>query len=343
VGRTIVGGLALAVLACMSCAAAVAESADSSPGWDACLKTPTRACVLDEALWQVLSFLGPDRSPPPEPAALPALRAAPLETIAEAYANADADADAGNIQAALRVAGLIPSDHPALVSALRVIAGAQAKRGLENEAKQTFATVHLLVDSLEHPLGRAEAVQAIAKAEAEAGMATEADRDFRKALALAASFEISAGSPCIIVPSPENRLESLLKLLAEQQARAGDVSTSLTVARFIKYNANIQTETLVAIAASDRRDPVAERTPKRSWPRPEGGIGGRGRFANAAGALAELSERPASGGQRRPLCGTARQGRQGAGPSGADRRRDAHSGDGPAIRADHQGQFPSDC
>jgi tetratricopeptide (TPR) repeat protein len=242
-GRTIIGGVAFAVLACLSCAAAVAESADSSPGWDACLKTATRACVLDEALYQVLSFLGADRSPPPEPAALPALRAAPLETIAEAYANA------GNIDAALRVAGLIPSDHPALVSTLRVIAGAEAKLGLENEAKQTFVTVDLLADSLEDPLGHAEALQAIAKAEAEAGMATEADRDFLKALALAAAFEISAGSPCIVFPSAESRLESLLRLLAEQQARAGDVSSSLNVARAIKYNANTRTEALVAIAA----------------------------------------------------------------------------------------------
>jgi tetratricopeptide (TPR) repeat protein len=243
-GRTIVGGAAFAVLACLSSAAAVAESADGSPGWDACLKTPIRACVLDEALSVVQSFQpAPDRPPPLEPAAMRALRAAPLERIAEAHANA------GNIEAALRVAGLIPSDHPALVSALRVIAGAEAKLGLENEAKQTFVTVHLLADSLEDPLGHAEALQAIAKAEAEAGMATEADSDFRKALALAAGFEISAGSQCIVFPFPENRLESLLKLLAKQQARAGDVSSSLTAARSIKYNPNIRTEALVAIAA----------------------------------------------------------------------------------------------
>jgi tetratricopeptide (TPR) repeat protein len=242
-GRTFVGGVAFAVLACLSSAAAVAESADSGPGWDACLKTPTRACVLDEALSVVQSFQpAPDRPPPLEPAAVRAFRAAPLETIAEAHANA------GNIQAALRVAGLIPSDHPALVSALRVIGGAEAKLGLENEAKLTFVTVDLLADSLADPLGHAEALQTIAKAEAEAGMATEADSYFRKALALAAGFEISADSQCIVVPSPENRLESLLKSLAEQRARAGDVSSSLKAARSIKYNANIRTEALVAIA-----------------------------------------------------------------------------------------------
>src|SRR3981081_3050634 len=118
IGRNIVGGVAFAVLACLSSSAAVAESADGSPRWDGCLKTPTRTCVLDEALSLVLSFQpAPDRSPPPEPAAVRASRAAPLERIVEAHSNAR------NIEAALRVAGLIPSDHPALVSALRVIAG----------------------------------------------------------------------------------------------------------------------------------------------------------------------------------------------------------------------------
>ena len=278
-GRTIVGGVAFAVLACLSCAPAVAESADGSPGWEACLKAPTRACVLDEALFAVQSFIAPDRQPPLEPAEVRAHRAAPLATIAEAYANA------GNVQAALRVAGSIPSDHPALVSALRVIAGAEAKLGLENQAKQTFVTVHLLADSLADPLGHAEALQAIATAEAEAGLATEADSDFRKALAQAAGFDIpaaAAGSPCIIFASPEDRLESLLKSLAEQRARAGDVSGSLTAARFIKYKPNLRTEALVAIAtiqsqnghpseagpilkeASEAAD--ATQTPLQHWP-----------------------------------------------------------------------------
>ena len=127
--------------------------------------------------------------------------------------------------------------------------GAQAKLGLEKEAKQTFATVHLLADSLEDPLGHTEAPQAIAKAQAEAGMAAEADGDFRKALALAEGFEIPAGAQCIVVPSPEIKLEALLRSLAEQQSRAGDVSSSLTAARSIKYNPSIRTEALAAIAA----------------------------------------------------------------------------------------------
>lgn len=247
-GRTIVGGVAFAVLASLSSAAAAAESsvagsADNSPGWEACLTTPTRACVLDEALSQVLSFVGPDRPPPLDPAALRALRATPLGSIAEAHANA------GDIEAALRVAGLIPADHPALVTALRVIAGAQAKLGRENDAKQTFGTAHLLADSLADPLAHAEALQAIAKAEAEADLATEADRDYRGALTLAASYEIPAGASCIVFPSPEGKLESLLKSLTEQQASAGDVSGALATARFIKYSPSLRTEALVTIAA----------------------------------------------------------------------------------------------
>jgi tetratricopeptide (TPR) repeat protein len=246
-GRASIGGMVFAILAVVSCTAAAQDPATQDPGtkaaWETCLKTPTRGCVLDQALTLVLSYQATNQ-PPEEPATLGKMVAAQLKGIAEAHAGA------GDIEAALRVAALIPKDHRSQASALRVIAGAQAKLGLTDDARDTFVRVRMLADSLSDPLDRAEALQSIAKAEAEAGMTTEADSSATQALALAETLEMPAPPPCVASASPELRLDLLLKRLAEQKAKAGQISGSLRAARSIKYAPEIRAEALVAIAAA---------------------------------------------------------------------------------------------
>jgi hypothetical protein len=61
---------------------------------------------------------------------------------------AQAQAAAGNVQAALRIAQLIPSDQASRVIALRSIASAQARLGMASEAKETFTQARHLADTL---------------------------------------------------------------------------------------------------------------------------------------------------------------------------------------------------
>jgi len=134
----------------------------------------------------------------------------------------------------------IPPDQTARITALRSIASAQARLGLANEAREMLIQARQLADSLNDQLGRAEVLQSIAQAEAEAGLATEATSTFEGSLKVAEALELSASSPCVVVPAPEVRLDVLLKALAEQQARAGNISNSLQAARFIKYHPHLR-------------------------------------------------------------------------------------------------------
>jgi tetratricopeptide (TPR) repeat protein len=270
------------VLALMCCPMSVAQGPIADTSWEICLKVPTRACILDEALIRALSI---------EPAISGATQ---LANIAEAHATA------GNVQAALRIAHSIPSDQLSRLTALRSIAGAQANLGLAKEAKETFIQAHQLAYALTDQLLRAEALLSIAKAEAEAGMATEATSTFEESLKLAEVLEISASSECALVPAPESRLAKLLMELAEQQARAGSISNSLRAARSIKYDIPIRARALLKIA-----EPGATRAAKRERYHPEGGFGGRACVTNAAGTLAELSRCPPPRGKWRIICGTA--------------------------------------
>jgi tetratricopeptide (TPR) repeat protein len=224
--RTIKGGIAGVILALACCSNSLAQGGDAD--WDRCLQRPTRACILDEALMRAL-VVGPAAS-------------YQLDKVAEALASA------GNIETALRIAHSIPSEQRSRVTALRSIARAQANLGSANEAEQTFTEAHQLADAFEDPLSRAELLQSIAEAEADAGMAIEAAGNFEASLKIAEAVAIHESSECVVFPAPESRLAVLLKALAEQQARAGNMTSALRAARSIKYDEPIHARALQMVA-----------------------------------------------------------------------------------------------
>ena len=226
--RILVGGFALPVLALASCPVSLAQGLAGSTPWDACVASPTRACILDEALLRTLALA---------PAA-----PAQLGEIAEALASA------GNIETALRVAHSIAPDQKSRVTALRAIATAQASLGSTHEATETFIEAHRLAVSLPDRLSGGEALLAVAQAEASAGMNKEAAAIFAESLSLAQTVEIRPASVCVISHSPEDRVDGLLKALAQQQARAGNIFDALKIARSIKYNLQVRVDALRAIA-----------------------------------------------------------------------------------------------
>jgi tetratricopeptide (TPR) repeat protein len=231
--RRAFGCVLCTVLAFSDCPAGMAQEPAANPGWETCLQAPTRACILDEALVHALAI---------EPSGN---RTAQLGTIAMI---AEAQAAAGNVEAALHIAQSIPSDRTLRITPLRAIASAQARLGVAGDAKETFIQARQLADSLPTQLGRAEVLLSLAQAEAEAGLMAEATKAFAESLNLAESPEILAGSSCILSRPAENRLDTLLQRLAEQQARAGTLSNALRAARSIKYVLSAKAEALRAIA-----------------------------------------------------------------------------------------------
>ena len=131
---------------------------------------------------------------------------------------------------------------------LRSIAGAQAKLGLTSKSKETFLQAHLVAETIDDLLTRAEAQLSIAKGETEAGLTAEAADTFAAALELATNLQIPRSSECVVIPTPEDRLASLLKKLAEQQAREGNIPTALQAARHIRFNLHARVEALRHIA-----------------------------------------------------------------------------------------------
>lgn len=134
------------------------------------------------------------------------------------------------------------------MTALRSIAGAQASLGSVNEARQTFIAAHQLADAFESQLSHAELLLTIAQAEAAAGMATEATGTFEASLKIAEAVEIHESLECVVFPEPESRLSALLKALAEQQARAGNLPDALRAARAIKYDEPTHARALQIVA-----------------------------------------------------------------------------------------------
>jgi tetratricopeptide (TPR) repeat protein len=259
--RRAISSVAFVVLTLVQCPISMAQEPATGTSWDACHKVPTRACLLDEALTRALS------AEPSEP------RSTLLGNIAETQAAA------GNIQTALRIAPLIPSDQASRANALRSIASAQAHLGLTAEARETFSQARQVADALEDQLSRAEVLHSVAKAEAEAGMPAEATSTFDASWNAAKALEIPARSPCES-PGPEVRLDVLLKTFAEQQATAGDISNSLQTARLIKYMPEMRVRALRTIAETQgQRGPsveaglilkealeAASQTPPERWP-----------------------------------------------------------------------------
>jgi tetratricopeptide (TPR) repeat protein len=227
---TMISSVAFVALTLLQSPMSVAQAPATSTRPDACHKVPTRACLLDEALTLALS-VAPSAS-----------RSSLLGTIAEAQAVA------GNVQAALQIAQSIPSDQIPHVTALRAIASAQARLGLTTEARETFSQARQLADALENQLSRAVALQSVAQAQADAGMVAEANSTFEASLNVAQALELSRPATCRIAPAPEDQLDFLFRTLAEQQARAGNISNSLQTARLIKYHPDVRAVLLRTIA-----------------------------------------------------------------------------------------------
>jgi tetratricopeptide (TPR) repeat protein len=244
----------------------MAQDSAAGPSWDACLKAPTRACILDEALADALAVESSDA------------RASLLGRVVQALATA------GNLQSAFQAAQSIPPDRtmPRL-TALQSIANAQIRLGLPRDARETLIQARRLADTLTGQLSRAETLYAIGQLEAEAGMATEAAGAFQESLRLAESLEIPAGgNPCQVFPSTEGQLDQLLKRLAQQQATTGNISDSLRTARLIRYEPRVRAEALRLIAGTqaqiglkDEAAPTlrealeaahAAQTPPERWP-----------------------------------------------------------------------------
>src|SRR5712671_5048822 len=227
--RREVSGIILIVLALLFCPTGMAQGPLPDASWDACRKAPTRACILDEAILLALS-VEPSLRRPTQLGKLAELQAA-----------------IGNVPAALGIAQSIPPDQPSRVTALSSIGGAQARLGQTNEAKETFDQAHQIALALKDQLDSAEVLQTIAEAEAKAGLTTEAASTLQESLKLTETLDIRASS-CAVYPLPEIRLGILLKTLAEQQAKAGNVSDALQAARLIKYHLPSRARALQAIA-----------------------------------------------------------------------------------------------
>jgi tetratricopeptide (TPR) repeat protein len=239
--RHIISSVVFLVLGLVFCSMSLAQESPGNTTWDSCLKAPTRACILDEALVHALAI-----EPFQKSLDGTFLRTTQLGKIARAQAAA------GNVQTAFGIAQLIPSDQASRVTALRSIAAAQARLGMASEAKETFTQARQFADALADQLSRAEVLHSLAEGEAEAGMAAEATNTFGESLKLAetvaAAPEVLASSPCVNPAGAESRLDGLLKDLAEQQARAGSLSNALRAARSIKYELSAKAEALRAIA-----------------------------------------------------------------------------------------------
>jgi tetratricopeptide (TPR) repeat protein len=223
----------VACLAAYSCGyawPALAEVPPAGSDWDACVNTPTRSCVLREALAAATARA----SPSPDQ----------LRRIAEAYSAA------GDVDAAFRVIPSIRADGVARASVLRSIASAQAKSGRTDQARDTFAQAQLLAETIEKPLARAEATLAIAKGEEEAGFTAEASALFAATRELAETVEIKPAPDhgCVIMPSPEDRLDSVFDELARHEANAGDLKQARELTRRIQYGPSSRVAALQAIA-----------------------------------------------------------------------------------------------
>jgi tetratricopeptide (TPR) repeat protein len=193
------------------------------------MAAPTRARVLDEALIAARSA-EPFRDD-----------AYDLYKIAEALGEiAKAQAASGNLQVALQIAHsipfeqVLPAEERPRITALLAIAGAQSRRGLASDAKETLSQARRLAYALREQLERAEALLSIGKGETEAGMLTEAEATFQETQRL---VEESLDIPLTLSSRLTfHRAERLLNRLALAQAEAGTVADSLRAARAIRYN-----------------------------------------------------------------------------------------------------------
>jgi len=219
----------LVIYACGHTSPTSAEVLPSSSNWDACIATPTRSCVLREALVTASASATPSSYQ--------------LGRIAEAYVRA------GDIDTAFRIIPLIHGDGLARASVLRSVASAEAKNGRIDKARDIFAQALLLADTIEAPLARVEARLSIAKDEEAAGFTAEANSLFTTTRELAETVEIKpAPDRGCTMPSQEDRLAVVLGGLARHDAKVGDLRQALELARRIQYSPSMRAAALQAIA-----------------------------------------------------------------------------------------------
>src|SRR5262249_35657114 len=118
--------------------------------------------------------------------------------------------------------------------------------GRRDDATDTLLQAHLVADTIDDPLRQAEALLALAKAEGEAGLTTAAGT-FEATLRLAATLPLRRTSSSA-VPSPERRLDAILGVLAEQEAKSGHLAAAVQAARAIRYQPEMRTRALRTIA-----------------------------------------------------------------------------------------------
>jgi len=241
------------------CSSSLAGDLAGQADWASCLDAPGRDCILDEALMRAL-LVGTAASQ-------------------ELGDIAGMQAAAGHLELAQRIARSIPGEQRARVIALAAIVRAYLGRGEVGDAEQTLTQAHRVADAIQDRLTRAEALLSIGQVEADAGMAAEASRTFSDSVAQADGVEIRAGSTCLLMTAPEDRLDGLYRVVAEHLAKAGDIGGSVRVARSIIYKPHLRSEALRVIgeiaahdgkqseAAAILRDAVdAARATSPQWP-----------------------------------------------------------------------------
>jgi len=229
--------IAIAVATMMAAAefGTVAAQQSASGEWDACLKTPKRACILDHALQiaaaiknanarisllteiaeaQIKAGLKNEAQASIDQAlklassiAEPTFRTITLAQIAQSQAKAGSAKDAkSTFDHALQLAKSLPIAGNNRDAALQTIISLQASAGMFSEALKVTA-------SITYGNNRTRALAEIAEAQAKAGLANEAKATFDQALQLARSIKLTALSTTL-------RAE-LLADIAKAQAKAG--------------------------------------------------------------------------------------------------------------------------
>jgi tetratricopeptide (TPR) repeat protein len=195
-----------------------------------CLRTPDRACVLDEVMRLVSLLDMTDR------------RQTLVAAVAQAWAQA------GEIDRAVQLAAQVPDRLLARIGVLREIAAAQARAAHREQAEATFGEAMQLASGWKDALQRADALYAIARAEAATGMTAAADATYDQALQAAADVRIVGEKGRVSLPMPEWRLALLVRELAMRRAEMGDIARALQIARAIRYDSQTRAWTLLLLA-----------------------------------------------------------------------------------------------
>jgi hypothetical protein len=213
--------------------AALAQAPARETASASCFAAPTQTCLLAEAF----ELLRPSASGDGHHFT--------LEKIVELHVNA------GRIADARRVTEAISSRSISRINALRMIAAAQARAGSLKDAGDTFDQAHQLIDTRSNALAQTGALLAIAKAETAAGLTAAAARSLTEGLELAVHIDLRSYG-CGF-PNAEWTLDGLLKALAEEHAKAGDLASAIRAARAIGLP-DVRAEALRVVAGAQSQN-----------------------------------------------------------------------------------------